>query len=62
LSPHILLIAPSSPYFPFFYLGRSPITMRPFSLYFFHLGRSPIAMRLLLKKKKNTEKQKKQKK
>jgi hypothetical protein len=29
----ILLSAPSSPHFPFsFYLGRLPITMRPFSL------------------------------
>jgi len=32
----ILLRAPSSPHFPFFfYLGKSPIIMRPFSLYFF---------------------------
>jgi hypothetical protein len=49
----ILLSAPSSPHFPFsFYLGRSSITMGPFSLYFFHLGRSPITMRPLLKKKR----------
>ena len=43
----ILLSAPSSPHFPFsfFYLGRSPITMRPFS---FYLGRSPITMRPFL--------------
>jgi len=34
----ILLSAPSSPHFPFsFYLGRSPITMRPF-LFLFLLG------------------------
>ena len=36
----------------FFYLGRSPITMRPFFCIFFHLGRSPITMRPLLKKRK----------
>jgi hypothetical protein len=40
----ILLIASSSLHFPFsFYLGRSPITMRPF--FFFYLGRSLITMR-----------------
>jgi len=51
----ILLSASSSPHFPFsFYLGRSPIIMRPF-LSFFYFGRSPITIRpfsLYLSKKK----------
>jgi len=61
--PSPLSSAPLSPYFSFscylgrspitmkpflFYLGRSPITIRPFLYFFFHLGRSSITMRPLL--------------
>jgi len=43
LSPRFLLSAPSSPHFPLsFYLGRSPITMRPFSLYLSKKKQNPF--------------------